>query len=142
MRLEGNYPYLATQKFSSNVVEKCLKLAGEENRARIVRELMSSSRLAQLLQDPYANYVMQSALSVSKVRLQGPPLLMWNSLCHSGSSLKKFPFCKAGCVVELSWWLSQGALHAALVEAIRPHLPALRSSPYGKRILSRTNLKK
>eukprot|EP00246_Nothoceros_aenigmaticus_P016368 TRINITY_DN739_c0_g1_i1.p1 TRINITY_DN739_c0_g1~~TRINITY_DN739_c0_g1_i1.p1 ORF type:complete len:401 (-),score=70.00 TRINITY_DN739_c0_g1_i1:932-2134(-) len=101
VRLEGNYPYLATQKFSSNVVEKCLKLAGEDNRSRIVRELMNSSRLAQLLQDPYANYVMQSALSVSK-----------------------------------------GALHAGLVEAIRPHLPALRSSPYGKRILSRTNLKK
>ena len=36
----------------------------------------------------------------------------------------------------------QGALYVGLVEAIRPHLPALRSSPYGKRILSRTSLKK
>lgn len=67
-RLEGNYAYLAMQKFSSNVVEKCLKLGVEEYRGRLVRELTQSSRLSQLLQDQYANYVIQSALSVCKVR--------------------------------------------------------------------------
>lgn len=66
-RLEGNYAYLAMQKFSSNVVEKCLKLGVEEYRGRLVRELTQSSRLSQLLQDQYANYVIQSALSVCKV---------------------------------------------------------------------------
>ncbi|KAJ7526598.1 hypothetical protein O6H91_16G014100 [Diphasiastrum complanatum] len=101
VRLEGNYALLSSQKFSSNVVEKCLKLAGDENRTRIVNELMSNSVLGQLLQDPFANYVLQCALTVTK-----------------------------------------GALHASLVEAIRPHLPALRTSPYGKRILSRSNLKR
>lgn len=100
-RLEGVFPFLSQQKFSSNVVEKCLKLASDEYRARIVEELTKSQKLGQLLQDPYANYVIQSALTVSK-----------------------------------------GALHAALVDAIRPHIQALRSSPYGKRILARTNLKK
>ncbi|CAK9271028.1 unnamed protein product [Sphagnum jensenii] len=100
-RLEGNYAFLSMQKFSSNVVEKCLKLGVEESRSRLVRELTTSPHLGQLLQDQYANYVIQSALSVCK-----------------------------------------GALHAGLVEAIRPHLPALRNSPYGKRILSRTNPKK
>lgn len=100
-QLEGHYAHLSMQKFSSNVVEKCLKLAEEEKRAEIIRELINTSRLGQLLQDPYANYVVQSALNASK-----------------------------------------GALHSAFVEAIRPHLPALRSSPFGKRILSRTNLKK
>lgn len=88
------------QKFSSNVVEKCLKLSGDEARARLIYELINSSQLGQLLQDPYANYVVQCALAVSK-----------------------------------------GAVHAALVEAIRPNLPALRSSPFAKRILSRANLK-
>ncbi|CAK9231067.1 unnamed protein product [Sphagnum troendelagicum] len=100
-RLEGNYAFLSMQKFSSNVVEKCLKLGVEEPRSRLVRELMTSPHLGQLLQDQYANYVIQSALSVCK-----------------------------------------GALHSGLVDAIRPHLPALRNSPYGKRILSRTNPKK
>ncbi|KAJ7527351.1 hypothetical protein O6H91_16G049800 [Diphasiastrum complanatum] len=101
IRLGGNYAQLAMQKFSSNVVEKCLKLADEENRIRIVHELITSTFLGQMLQHEYANYVIQCALSVSK-----------------------------------------GALHSSLVEALRPHLATLRSSPYGKRILSRTNLKK
>jgi hypothetical protein len=67
VRLEGSYAFLAMQKFSSNVVEKCLKLGVEEHRGRLVRELTASSRLGQLLQDQYANYVIQSALSVCKV---------------------------------------------------------------------------
>lgn len=66
-QFEGNYVHLSTQKFSSNVVEKCLEVFGEEPRSRIIHELLSSSRFEQLLQDPFANYVIQCALSVSKV---------------------------------------------------------------------------
>ncbi|KAF2314572.1 hypothetical protein GH714_027711 [Hevea brasiliensis] len=36
----------------------------------------------------------------------------------------------------------EGALHAILVEAIRPHIPVLRTSPYGKKVLSNNSLKK
>ncbi|XP_002975751.2 pumilio homolog 12 [Selaginella moellendorffii] len=100
-RLEGNFALLAMQKFSSNVVEKCLKQSSEDSRALIIREIITSSLLSQLLQDPFANYVIQCALSVAK-----------------------------------------GSLHTALVDAIRPHVPVLRSSPFGKRILSRANINK
>ncbi|XP_058096776.1 pumilio homology domain family member 4-like [Magnolia sinica] len=100
-QFEGNYVHLSTQKFSSNVVEKCLKFFGEESRSRIIHELLSTSRFEQLLQDPYANYVIQSALLVSK-----------------------------------------GPLHASLVEVIRPHAAVLRTSPYCKRIFSRSLLRK
>ncbi|CAI5468116.1 unnamed protein product [Closterium sp. Yama58-4] len=100
VRLQGQYAPLAQQKFSSNVVEKCLKLAPVNCRHLIIQELVVSPLLGQLLQDPFANYVVQSALTVAK-----------------------------------------GPLYTALVEAIRPHLPSLRSSPYGKRILARTNLR-
>lgn len=58
---------LSTQKFSSHVVEKCLWLCDEETRANIILELLSSSCFEQLLQDPYANYVIQTALRVSEV---------------------------------------------------------------------------
>ncbi|XP_077224806.1 uncharacterized protein LOC143858089 [Tasmannia lanceolata] len=100
-QFEGNYVHLSMQKFSSNVVEKCLKMLGEEIRSRIIRELLSSSQFEQLLQHPFANYVIQSALVVSK-----------------------------------------GPIHASLVEAARPHAAVLRTTPYCKRILSRTLLKK
>lgn len=66
-QLEGNYGDLSVQKYSSNVVEKCLKYAGEERRARIIRELISHAHLDQVMQDPYGNYVIQAALHQSKV---------------------------------------------------------------------------
>ncbi|KAG9452024.1 hypothetical protein H6P81_004928 [Aristolochia fimbriata] len=100
-QLEGSYGELSTQKYSSNVVEKCLKHAGEDKAILIIQELINNSEFGQILQDPYGNYVVQSALANSK-----------------------------------------GVIHSALVEAIRPHIPALRSSPYGKKVLSSNSLKK
>jgi len=70
--LRGHYSDLAVQKFSSNVVEKCLKLGGAgltKSREAVVIELMESPSLGRLLQDPYANYVMQSALAVTSGEL-------------------------------------------------------------------------
>ena len=52
-QLCGHYADLAQQKFSSNVVEKCLKLGGSglaELRERVIRELLSSPLLHRLLQ--------------------------------------------------------------------------------------------
>ena len=52
-KLTGHYSDLAQQKFSSNVVEKCLKLGGPslaEARERVIRELVASPVMARLLQ--------------------------------------------------------------------------------------------
>ncbi|KAJ0966383.1 hypothetical protein J5N97_027521 [Dioscorea zingiberensis] len=94
-QLEGSYADLSLQKCGSNVVEKCLKFAGEEKRIRIIQELIISPILSQILQDPFGNYVIQTALKECK-----------------------------------------GALRGTLMEAIRPHFTALRSSPFGKKVLS------
>lgn len=64
--LRGNYVKLATQKFGSHVVEKCLRFY-PESRSQIVHELVSVPNFEHLVQDPYANYVIQSALSKTKV---------------------------------------------------------------------------
>ncbi|CAL5418040.1 unnamed protein product [Camellia sinensis] len=77
------------QKFSSHVVEKCLKHF-EESRPRIIHELLSVPHFEQLLQDPFANYVIQSALEVSKGTLHA-------SLVHAvrpHSILRTSPYCK------------------------------------------------
>lgn len=66
-QLEGNFGDLSMQKHSSNVVEKSLKYAAEECRRRIILELIDNSRLDQIMQDPYGNYVIQAALNQSKV---------------------------------------------------------------------------
>lgn len=61
-----HYAELATQKFSSHVMEKCLRIYPEA-RAEIVRELLSVPNFEHLLHDPFGNYVILTALSVTKV---------------------------------------------------------------------------
>lgn len=68
-QLEGNYGDLSLQKYSSNVVEKCLQHAGDEHRHCIIRELINNPRIDQIMQDPYGNYVIQAALNNSKVSI-------------------------------------------------------------------------
>jgi hypothetical protein len=65
-RFLGHIPILSTQKFSSNVVEKCLNVTDIQTRAAIIQELVEYDNLLYLLQDPYANYVIQTSLNVSE----------------------------------------------------------------------------
>ncbi|XP_031094200.1 pumilio homolog 1-like [Ipomoea triloba] len=65
-QFEGNFVHLSTQKFSSHVVEKCLVTCDVEIQSKIIRELVSATHFEQLLQDPHANYVIQTALRVSE----------------------------------------------------------------------------
>lgn len=84
---------LSRHKFSSNVIEKCLRCSREPSRDMIVDELLVPGEIERILRDNYANYVVQTALEYAS---------------------------------------PQGKYR--LVEAIRPHLPAIRSTPYGRRI--------
>ncbi|EIW72686.1 hypothetical protein TREMEDRAFT_72846 [Tremella mesenterica DSM 1558] len=92
----GNVCSLSVQKFSSNVVEKCIRVADPEVRKSLVSEVLNRSRLEKLLRDSYGNYVIQTILD----------------------------YCE----------LSQ---RMVLVECIRPILPSIRNTPYGKRIQSK-----
>ena len=67
-QLEGNYASLSCNRYGSNVVEKCLVESGEQKSTRIIMELLTSPTVSRLLVDPFGNYVIQSALTVSKVR--------------------------------------------------------------------------
>lgn len=61
-----HYVELATQKFSSHVVEKCLRHY-PESQSEIVSELLSVPNFEYLVHDPYGNYVIQTALAETKV---------------------------------------------------------------------------
>jgi hypothetical protein len=84
---------LSRHKFSSNVVEKCLRCALDPSKDMIVDELLSPGEMERLLRDSYANYVIQTALEYATPHMK-----------HR------------------------------IVEAIRPILPAIRGTPYGRRI--------
>ena len=61
----GKVCVLAVQKFSSNVMEKCLERCTDRVREDYLNELNDSDRLRELMMDPFGNYVVQRALSVS-----------------------------------------------------------------------------
>lgn len=64
LQFQGRIVAFSKQKFSSNVIEKCLRCASEESKNMILTELMSGD-VEKLLRDPFANYVMQTALEYS-----------------------------------------------------------------------------
>ena len=64
-QLQGRLEQLSMQKFSSNVVEKCLQHASSTELAPLVHELCESERMRKFLNDQFANYVVQRALVVA-----------------------------------------------------------------------------
>lgn len=92
----GKIPELSKQKFSSNVIEKCIRCADLNTKAIMIEEMMDPNELEKLMRDSYGNYVIQTALEFAPA-----------DLC----------------------------IH--LIESMRPILPAIRQTPYGRRIQSK-----
>jgi hypothetical protein len=67
-QFEGSYMALSCNKYGSNVVEKCLLTTSEDQSTQIILELLSNPGASMLLVDPFGNFVIQKALSVSQVR--------------------------------------------------------------------------
>lgn len=63
--IEGKIEKLAIQKFSSNVVEKCLERANEHYRRIFIREIIQGEPVA-IMKNSYGNYVFQKALALAK----------------------------------------------------------------------------
>jgi len=80
--LLGSINELCVQKFSSNVVEKCLQIADLETRTAMLAEIIDSDMLPQLLNDRFANFVIQTALDVALPDQR--QLLVKNILPHLG----------------------------------------------------------
>uniref|UniRef100_A0A7S3Q974 PUM-HD domain-containing protein n=1 Tax=Chaetoceros debilis TaxID=122233 RepID=A0A7S3Q974_9STRA len=61
----GKVSLLAIQKFSSNVMEKCLERCTDRVRESYLEELSEQERIRELMMDPFGNYVIQRALAVA-----------------------------------------------------------------------------
>ncbi|KAM0897766.1 hypothetical protein ACQ4PT_022342 [Festuca glaucescens] len=64
---QGKYLCLSQQKASSNVVQACLVFFPQALSYEIVWELLSHDNFSDLIQDPFANYVLQSAVATTQV---------------------------------------------------------------------------
>ena len=58
----GNIPALSKQKFSSNVIEKCLRTADIETKRMMIEEMLHANEIEKMLRDSFANYVVQTAM--------------------------------------------------------------------------------
>ncbi|CAD6885757.1 unnamed protein product [Tilletia laevis] len=92
----GSVCLLSLQKFSSNVIEKCIRVSEPSTRRQLVEELLNRQRLEKLLRDSFGNYVVQTSLDYAEPNQR-----------------------------------------QQLVDCIRPILPMIRNTPYGKRIQSK-----
>ena len=62
LSFRGKVCALSKQKFSSNVIEKCLRVADADTRRILIEEMLPPTELEKLLRDSFANYVIQTAL--------------------------------------------------------------------------------
>lgn len=62
----GRVCALSVQKFSSNVIEKCIRNAEKQTRRQLIQELLNRDRLDLLIRDSYANYVVQTCLEFAE----------------------------------------------------------------------------
>ena len=53
------------QKYSSNVVEKCLERSDEQVVSKFIEEISQHTRVIDLMKNSYGNYVVQKALKIS-----------------------------------------------------------------------------
>ncbi|KAL1981022.1 hypothetical protein VTN96DRAFT_3246 [Rasamsonia emersonii] len=58
----GNVVPLSKQKFSSNVIEKCLRTADYQMRRKMIEEMLAPNEMEKMLRDSFANYVVQTAM--------------------------------------------------------------------------------
>lgn len=56
---------LSSQKYSSNIVEKCLERGGEGVMSKFMEEVCHKSRMLELMKNSFGNYVIQKALKLS-----------------------------------------------------------------------------
>lgn len=64
-QLLGSLLILGREKFSSNVIEKCLEHNCMDVKEAMVKEILSADSFYEFLLDQYGNYVIQKSLSVA-----------------------------------------------------------------------------
>jgi len=62
----GKFYTLSLQKFSSNVIEKCLETCNPEVVSVFINEITSFNRISEMIKSSYGNYVIQKALRVAR----------------------------------------------------------------------------
>ncbi len=66
LKLRGKICQLSSQKFSSNVIERCLEKTDLKIRSMYIEEISNSDKLSGLIRNSYGNYVVQKSLKIAQ----------------------------------------------------------------------------
>lgn len=107
LKLLDSLYQLALQKFSSNVIEKCFKVGNKKTVKMMARQLANyrpqdnqdsmynyEDPLIPLLQHPYGNYVIQTALHVSSIKATEEFCILAERIKANLHNLKRTPYVK------------------------------------------------
>lgn len=64
-QLQNKLSELSIQKYSSNVIERCLEKADKKTVSLYIEEISGSDKLHVLIRNPFGNYVVQRALRIA-----------------------------------------------------------------------------
>ena len=62
-KIKTKVAQLSIQKFSSNVVEKCLQMCSDEQRDDVITHIAQIDKLSNVMKNSFGNYVVQKALT-------------------------------------------------------------------------------
>ncbi|KAK4804116.1 hypothetical protein SAY86_003933 [Trapa natans] len=94
-QFKGEFYQLSSDKFGSNVVEKCLMVVTQMDQLDdIITELLSKTGTSSLFLNEYGNYVMQTALKVSKEWMSLKHLYLLQSLKENQQIIRNTPYHK------------------------------------------------
>ncbi|KAJ8465494.1 hypothetical protein OPV22_028046 [Ensete ventricosum] len=121
---------LARDRHGCCVLQKCISDLNAEQKFQLISNITHEA--CDLSQDPYGN-VVEKCLKYA--RNEGRVNIVWELISDPYfHHILQDAF--GNYVIQSALRACKGALRATLSEAIRPHEVALRSHPYGKKILS------
>jgi len=135
-QISSNVLYLVQDQFGNYVVQYVLDLPFATVKVDLIREFLGS--LSRLSTQKFSSNVIEKCLRVAdeKVKVQ-----LINELMESQSLMSLLQDAYGNYVVQTALSQAQPEQRANLEEKIRPLLPGLRNTNYGKRIQNKITLK-
>ncbi|KAJ3675630.1 hypothetical protein LUZ60_004672 [Juncus effusus] len=136
-RITSNTLILSEDPYGNYVIQYIIEMKVLWMTNRIVNQL--DGRFGALSMQKYSSNVVEKCL---KLGGEANRSRIVHELVVSSEELLDLSLDQFGnYVVQSAITSSRGSLRAALVEAIKPHIAALRSSNYGRRVLAKMGMK-
>ena len=125
---------LAQDAFGNYVVQYVLELGGPETRTAVMGQL--AGRYAELSLQKFSSNVVERCLKLAGGEAGARDAVV-RELIESPLLPRLLADSYGNYVVQSALGVATGDLHAAVIDAVRPHLPQLRGTPQGKRFLQK-----